>query len=272
MATPTPTGNGRCREFRATHSARQTPLCGTSARRDYQAPSLLSRVYGLARPRVKAIALVASLALSALALVIALGSPDYVWLGWVALLPLFLSIRVFTPLSALLAGAFWGLCLFISLSTALEQEVPLSLVSLALLTTIPAAYTFLGARLTRQVGFSPYLLALGWMGVELGLSPLGLRNGLLSGTQGGVLVIHWMGNFAGRIVVAFLVAYICALVLEAITRVSMGAGVRRFVFGSPDGPRRVFLQTSFSVLFHLIRPAQPRAPPAGLSAQLVRAG
>ncbi len=219
-------------------------------------------------------ALVTSLGLSAYFMGVARGSPDYWWFGWVVLLPLFVSIRVLPPVKAMLAGAFWGLCLCIVFSVihSTDNAAAPSVESLILLTAIPGLYCYLWARLTRQIGFSPCLLAVGWMGVELALSPLGLRSGLLAGTQGRGLVLHWIGNFAGCALIAFLVAYICASVFEAITRVSVGAGVRRFVFGSHDGPGRLFPQGSLSVLFDLIRPAQPRARPMALSAQLVRTG
>lgn len=200
----------------------------------------------------------------------ALGSPGHTWVGWVALLPLFVSIRILAPLRAMLAGALWGLCLSVSLVTTLDGVSSPGAGSLVLLTTLPAIYTSLGARLTRRVGFSPYLLALGWMVVELALSPVGLRSGLLGATQGDVPVIHWVGEFAGCVVVAFLVAYISAAVLEAITNVRAAIDPRRLVTAPPDTQRRLFPQESFSVLFHFIRPAQPRAPPVRLwSARLL---
>ncbi len=220
---------------------------------------------GCAYPNLlKMTALVASLGVSAFSMAVALGSSDHWWVGWVALLPLFVSIRVLAPVKAMLAGAFWGLCLFVSLVTTADGALSPSLAALALLTAVPAIYTWLGARLTRRVGFSPYLLALGWMGVELALSLLGLRNGLLAATQGDGLIIHLVGNFTGCVLVAFLVAYISASVLEAISRVRVPADGLRFAAGAPDSLQRLFPQESFSVLFHLIRPLQPRAPPMSL--------
>jgi hypothetical protein len=57
--------------------------------------------------------------------------------------------------------------------------------------------------LTRQKGFSPLLLGLGWIAVELALQPLGLRYGLLAATQGSGLVVRTMGYLAGYVMVAF---------------------------------------------------------------------
>ncbi len=219
-------------------------------------------------PSARAPAFVASLGLSAYAMGVARGSPDYWWVGWVVLLPLLVSIRVLAPVKAMAAGAFWGLCVFVSLFLASgpEPEFAGGVGSLILLTVVPGVYAYLGARLTRRIGFSPYLLALGWMGVELALSPIGLRSGLLAGTQGDGVVIHWLGNFAGCALVAFLVAYVSATVFEALRRVCAGDAARAFVTTPPHPPPRLFPQETFSDLFDLIRPARPRAPPMGLSA------
>lgn len=211
--------------------------------------------------RLKAAALATSLGVSAYCMGVAVASPDHSWVGWVALLPLFVSIRVLAPAKAMLAGAFWGLSLFVFLVTTGDSTLTPGIGGLVLLAGVPAIYAWIGARLTRQVGFSPYLLALGWMGVELALSPLGLRNGLLPGTQGKSLVIHWVGNFTGAVLVAFLVAYVSAAVLEAMSGVRVPNDPRGFTVGALDSPRRLFAQESFSVLFHFIRPVRPRAPP-----------
>ena len=199
---------------------------------------------------------------SAYSTTVALASPDHRWAGWGALLPLFISIRLFTPPWAMLAGAFWGASLYIWMMATSEIGIAPGIVSLSLLTGVPAAYTYLGARLTRQVGFSPYLLALGWMGVELAMLPLGLHRGLLVGAQGDGLLIHWIGNFAGCVLLAFLVAYVSASVFEALSRVRVGIGPRRLAFGPLGAARRILPQEAFSSLFHFSRATRPRAPPA----------
>ena len=222
----------------------------------------------------RAPALVTSLGVSAFGMSHALGSPGHAWVGWVVLLPLFVSIRQLPPIKAMLAGSFWGLSLFVFLilANAPENGFAGSAVSLAVLTTVPGLYTYLGARLTRQIGFSPYLLALGWMGVELAISPLGLRSGLLAGTQGNGVVILWLGDFAGSVLVAFLVACVSAAVFEALRSACAGAATRVFVTTARNTPQRLAPQESFSVLSHLIHPTQPRAPPMGLSPTWHRAG
>ncbi len=217
-------------------------------------------VHGPNLQRLKFAALVGLLAFSALSVAFA-RSHAYWWVGWVALFPLFISIRILPTAKAMLAGGLWGFFLFVSLVTMADGVLSPSVASLALLTGVPAIYTGFGARLTRRIGFSPLLLALGWLGVELALSPLGLREGLLPGTQGGLVVLHWVGEFAGCALVAFLVAYVSALALDAISRVRVATDGPGFAARSSDSLRRLVPQESFSVLSHLLRRLQPRAPP-----------
>ncbi|MGB2984668.1 MAG: hypothetical protein WBE26_02190 [Phycisphaerae bacterium] len=205
-------------------------------------------------------ALVALLAVGGLCIPLA-RSQGHWYLAFVGLIPLFASIRFLAPTAAMAAGAFWGLC--VSVSLALFGDITAShiLAHLGALTAIPAVYAYFGAQLTRQVGFSPYLLGLGWMGVELALSALGLRNGLLAPTLGDGLVIHWVGNFAGAVLVAFLVVYVNALLFTAVRVVYVSASQRRYATTSSDGVRRLHPREPFREVFAFIRQANPRAPP-----------
>jgi len=153
------------------------------------------------------------LALSAIFMALAAQAPQHFWLGWVSLLPLLQAARVLSPVCAFGAGFFWGAS-FLATSLALGAPIEFNAVSAAILTLGPALYGCVGAWLTRRVGFSPYLLALGWVGVELCLRPVGLHHGLLAGTQGDGLLIRVAGNFAGYFLVAFIVAYINASLLS----------------------------------------------------------
>src|SRR3972149_6444443 len=146
--------------------------------------------------RGEACALAVALAGSAYLMALAIESPKFVWLGWVTLLPLFYAIRVLFPARAFVSGAFWGYCLFLASAAFARTEIAPSLGSLTLLSLIPGAYCYFGAALTRRIGFSPYLMALGWIGVELALRPLGMHCGLLAGTQGDGMVVRVVGSFA----------------------------------------------------------------------------
>jgi apolipoprotein N-acyltransferase len=218
----------------------------------------------------KASILALALAGSAYLMALAIESPQYVWLGWVTLLPLFYAIRVLSPARAMISGAFWGACLFsISVSLANTTIKP-TLDSLVLLSLVPGAYCSFGAAMTRRIGFSPYLLALGWIGVEIALRPLGMHCGLLAGTQGDSMVVRVVGSFAGYVLVAFLVAYFNAALLSAIAEVYVPAGSRRLPLRGASPIRKIFINDSVIQLLDLIRIGRPRGPPLTALATLER--
>ena len=210
----------------------------------------------------RAAALTLSLAASAYLMGVAIASPAYWWLGWVTLLPLFYSIRVLSPGLAFCAGSFWGCCLFFASFLDGGPRIAPNLLSLAFLTLTPGLYASFGAGLTRQVGFSPYLLALGWVWVEFALRPVGLRYGLLAGTQGNGAVLGVIGSFTGYVLVAFLVAYVNATLLSVLSQVRVTVAQPRLVTGASGPQRRVIPLDLPSYLSRLFHPAQPRAPPA----------
>jgi apolipoprotein N-acyltransferase len=202
-----------------------------------------------------------ALAGSAYLMALAIEPPHRVWLGWITLLPLFYAIRVLPPARAMISGAFWGACLFVFSVAFATTEIAPSLGAFVLLSLIPGAYGYFGAALTRRIGFSPFLLALGWIGAEFALAPLGLRHGLLAGTQGDGLAISLIGSVAGYALVAFLVAYVNASLLSVLTSVRRGAPSSRLIRGAGDTIRAYSPIDLPSYLLHIHRQAQPRAPP-----------
>ncbi len=209
-----------------------------------------------------AVTLALSLVASAFLMALSLSSPDYSYLGWLTLLPLFFAIRVLRPLRALLSGGLWGLCLFIFSVTVFDTGVAGSLPSLALMTVVPALYACLGARLTRWIGFSPFVLGVSWMGVELALEPLGLHNGLLAATQGDGPLLHWVGGALGYVLAAFIVAFVSAALVSVLSRVRLAIPRPRYLTGPGAGPARLVPQTFSCFPLFAIPVSQPRGPPA----------
>ena len=207
------------------------------------------------------VALTLALVGSAYLTAAAVGSPTHAWMGWLSLLPLFVAIRVLRPLRASACGALWGGCLFAFCIASGRTAVSANLASLALLTAIPAIYTFLGAGLTRWMGFSPFVLGVGWMGVELALAPLGLHSGLLAGTQDHTALMDYIGRALGYVLVGFLVAYVNAALVAVLGRVRLS--VPRFVptTASPDCGRSLISQILGCLSLFALQPSHPRAPP-----------
>jgi len=211
--------------------------------------------------RFSALALVVSLVAGAYFAADAITSPKHPLLAGLTLLPLFFSIRILRPTRAMLCGAVWGLSLFIFARWASGPAVGSGLSSVFLLTAVPAIYACLGAWLTRWMGFSAFVLGVGWMGVELALQPLGLHHGLLGATQDDGVLMHWVGRAFGYVLVAFLVAYVNALLVEVLGRIPLRLPRPSPITTSGDA----FLSLKSQIVGRLslvaLQPAQPRAPP-----------
>ena len=193
---------------------------------------------------------------------VAQNSNSYWWLGWVTLVPLFLAIRTFRPGPALAAGAFWGVSLYSVSGLLGGGSIPQTTAALLLLAIIPAAYTCLGSIVTRRKGFHPFLLGLGWAGVEIALQPLALRTGLLAGTLGDSVWVLTLGKMGGYVLVAFLVAFANAALLSILSGVRLRIPRPRVVIVPPDHNRTLpsLEDVVFSFLF--LQPIHPRHPPA----------
>ncbi len=210
---------------------------------------------------VKPAALIVSLIGAAYLMALAIGSPERPWLGWLTLLPLFVAIRACRPLNALLSGGLWGLSLYLFSVTTVDSGVSPGVFSLALFTAIPAIYAYLGSRLTRWVGFNPFVLGVAWMGVELAFAPLGLRHGLLAGAQGDTTLMHWIGGALGYVLVAFVVALVSASLVSALGAVHLRFPRPLRLTRSDDGGGRLVPQTFSCFPLFAIPPSRPRAPP-----------
>ena len=216
-------------------------------------------------PGLRPVALAAALLLGACALAVALALPGAWWLTWVALVPLFVSIRVLPPRRAMLGGAIWGLWVYIFSVMTVDTAVSPTPLSLGLLVGIPSVYAYIATRLTRRIGFVPLLLAYGWIGVEFALTPLGLKSGLLGSAHGGGLVADFVGQALGCVFLGFLLAGATASVLAVLTNVRFSVLRQGFLAFIPDfagdRPPRATLCGSVVPL----REAYPRGPPLSLA-------
>ncbi|UCE61324.1 MAG: hypothetical protein JSU63_06165 [Phycisphaerales bacterium] len=206
-------------------------------------------------------ALLISLVSSAFVMSVAIVSPGLAWLGWLSLLPLFVAIRVSLPRTAFLCGGLWGACLW-AFSLADNSLASFATpASFALLTTVPAIYAYLGAWLTRWIGYSPFVLGFGWMGVELAFAPVGLDRGLLGVLGGDGTVVSWIGNSFGYVLVAFLVALVNASLVSILSGVRLATASRDERSLPGNNGARLLPQTLFCFSRFALRPSQPRAPP-----------
>ncbi len=166
---------------------------------------------------VNATALSVSLGVSALLMALALGVADCAWLAWISLLPFFWAIRRLTPRMALLSGSLWGTVLYSLSLTDMVPAIQAGVLSLLLLAIVPGTNAYLGSLLMRRIGFSPFVLAVGWIGLEFALRPLTLDNGQLGRTQGNGILIQRVGGLFGYVFVAFLIAYVNVPLLAVLS-------------------------------------------------------
>ncbi len=213
------------------------------------------------RAGVKGATLFLSLLASAYLMARGIGAPAYTWLAWVALLPLFAAIRNCRPLEGLLAGGILGFLLYTFAAVAADSNMAQGWLSLALLTAIPAIYAYLGAHLTRRIGFNPLVLGVGWMGVALTFELLGQHNGLLAGTQGGGSLLHWVGGALGYVLAAFLVAFVSAALVSVLSTVRVTFPRRLYPTESDDDGTRPVPQTFSCFPLFSIPFSFSRAPP-----------
>lgn len=251
----------------------------------------------------RTLALGGALILSALLTTTALRNPALHGLAWISLLPLFAAIRAlgcpfpsrgggrnqparrswnvssFLAIGdakafaiATIAGGLWGGSVFLFAVAGDAPVIPATLATAALLVTIPAIYTGLAAALTRRIGFNPFVLAVGWIGVELALTPLNLPLGIMAaaGVQGdltgavahsGSIFLQWTARLLGYVFIAFLVAAANASLIALLGRARLTLPLRRRLDGLL--PTATCHPSQTPVLFLSPAPCQahPRAPP-----------
>jgi apolipoprotein N-acyltransferase len=209
----------------------------------------------------KPLAFIVPIVLSAYLTAAAVGSPTHAWVGWLSLLPVFFAIRLLRPLRALICGAVWGASLYVFCVAGGRTGVPATASSFVLLAGIPALYTYAASALTRWIGFSPFVLGVGWMGVELALAPLGLHSGLLSGSQDQTVLMDYIGRALGYVLVGFLVAYVNALLVEVFGRACLRLPRPFLIKRSGNGILFLRSQIDGCLTLVTLQPSNPRAPP-----------
>jgi apolipoprotein N-acyltransferase len=157
-------------------------------------------------------------------------------------------------------GALWGASVFLFAATHSDTSLALSPLAFVLLTVTPAVYAAMGAWVTRRAGFSPFVLAVGWILAEFALRPLALTHGLgaVSTASSGLLGI--VGQFLGHAWVAFLLVYCGAWLLRLVSRMRLALILSQAVAGLDEARRMLWLIPAL-VPQRVVRSAPTRAPP-----------
>lgn len=213
-----------------------------------------------------------SIAISALILSLVAGayltaagtvSPDHPYLLCLTVFPLFVAILTCGPFGAALSGGLWGIAVYVFSAVIFGHDVTAGPWSGVVLACVPALFAMVGSHLTRRIGFSPFVLGAGWMIVELVLSPLGLREGLLANAQGGGSLIHWLAGALGYALAASAAASLGALLVLIVSGVRLGGQISCYLSSSGPVASRLWPQTYACLPLYAIHASRPRGPPIG---------
>jgi len=187
--------------------------------------------------------------------------PDCLPIAWLGLVPLFWLLRTMKPAGALIAGAFWGLCLAFVWHSYV-QTVPFEpdLSTLAIIAA-PAAYAALAAGYTRRFGFSPLALAVGWIGLELSLTACLPRGGILMTGFEGNPILRYIANLLGCGFVALVMSYVSALLTKIGEALYILISAKRSRVVVPVCTCHLESKRILHPPSHRPKPSSPRAPP-----------
>ncbi len=206
--------------------------------------------------------LCASIVLSAWLMWLSMTSHVGPWAGWISLAPLLVTIRFARPVPAGCCGVLWGLSLYLVSLTYGSPVTPLTPQALGLLICVPAAYALLGSAVTRtRLGFSPLLLATGWVAVEYALAPVTPGFGLLAGGLIKGSFLHAIAGVLGYGSIAFAVAYITSFLLHLLAEIHVFVPGPLFVPGVTDPGARILPEVVPCISYRGLWAARPRAPP-----------
>ncbi len=212
-----------------------------------------------------ALLLLLSLVGSALLIGLSARTGRYPYVACVGLVPLFVAIRICRPLGAFLSGALWGLSLWTVSFAGLGPAITLSTTPFFVMIVSPALYAWLGALMTRWIGFSPLILGVGWIPFELAFARVGFAHGLIFAAATANDTVINLAHILGSAVVTFAAA-LCNLTLVSVIEraVHFGTQLRPIV--------RARLRVVCGAWFALLKantsamgPLHARAPPRCLA-------
>lgn len=208
------------------------------------------------------LALVLGVTLSAFATAYAASNARAAWLGFFAMIPLFAVVRILRPLPAAAFGALWGACFVVELGWT---GVALKFYAASGLIGLSATFAGLGALLSMWIGFTPFVLGVGWMLTQAAMSNLAPKVPLLHSRIGDSTWLEMVGGSLGYGAIAFLVGYVNAVLVAAVATLRLQCPRRSTVATSTNSivdlsPQIVGCFTPFA-----LQPSHPRAPPRGVS-------
>ena len=163
----------------------------------------------------RAVVCCALLAVSAALVGHAASAEGWAWTGWIALAPLLIVLSRVSAAVGFAAGAWWGAIAGLCCAPAAFDPGAMLIPALVI-----GIYGALVSATTRRIGFSPLVMAILWIGVEVALAPLGFNQGLIAATQSSSAPLAWLNSIFGYAIVAFGIVWINARLALALHRAS----------------------------------------------------
>jgi apolipoprotein N-acyltransferase len=193
---------------------------------------------------------------------LAVASPGFHWAAWIGLIPIFAAVRQFAGAPAILGGALWGIAVYVGAVAVSVSPIPMTYSGCAAYLILPAGYVYIMALFSRRYWYSSLAMALGWIVIELIVNASGVRPGLISAEHIDNPFFRVIADFLGTGFVAFVVAYLGAVVIIVSSYLSVNwglasASMRRYASSRimPDSRPQLSCGRRF-------RPIRPRGPPA----------
>jgi len=155
--------------------------------------------------------------ISALLLLIANLFPHYWYFSFFALIPFLYKIIKASPRESLRLGLFFGLSFFSAtlIDSLVISPIP-SMLKLISGTVLFALFGWIVGWARQKWGFNPSIVALLWMGLEIGLVKFGFAGGLFGKAEFSHPFLHGMVGLLGFLVVSALIVLVNSLLVLAI--------------------------------------------------------
>ncbi|UCB52058.1 MAG: hypothetical protein JSV10_08720 [Candidatus Zixiibacteriota bacterium] len=161
---------------------------------------------------------------SALLLQVANLFPDYWYFSFFALTPFLYRIIKATSVESLRLGLLFGLSFFSASATGWLEISPLvAAVRLLCGTGLFALFGWTIGCARQRWGFNPSLVAVLWVGLELGVAKLGYAGGLLGETGFSHPLLHGLAGLFGLVAASAIIVLLNSLLALALTKATKAA-------------------------------------------------
>ena len=156
---------------------------------------------------------------SALLLLLANFFPHYWYLSFFALVPFLFRIIKATPNESLRLGFLFGISFFaVSVTDSLPISPIPTLLKLLLGTGLFALFGWTVGWARKRWGFYPSIVAVLWVGLEIGLTKLGFIGGVLGKAELSNPFLHGLAGLFGFIIVSAIIVLLNSLLILAIVK------------------------------------------------------